>query len=403
MPETVDVLIACAPSVNCGPVQEALATVGTECTLRRARDEGEMIRLCIERTPDLIVAVDSQDTFDAVAILSLSREKSRDTPLIVVSEAAGEEVAVETLKAGATDYIISDRLSRLGPAVTRGLADSRAAREKVAAEAELDLYRQDLERMVKERTEELVRASAALQKETETRIRFLSSMSHELRVPLNSVIGFAGVLLQGLSGPLTDEQRRQVEMISEAGRRLIATIDDVMDVSGIEAGKTEIEWQQFELDTVVSAVAESFSEAAQKVSDTIVLEMPSHPVRIVSDRRKVSKIVQELVDNAVKFTRDGAITLGLEEDGPRLRVVVSDTGVGIPPDGIEDIFDQFQQLELPDGARPEGAGLGLALCRRLAEMLGGLLTVTSAPGTGARFTLTLPVGPVLDVGEGGPQ
>lgn len=400
MPDTVEVLLACAVPAQCGPVEEALAIEVPLCAVRRVHEEGEMMRLCAEAPPDIIVAVDSDETFDAVTILSLAREQCDGTPLIVVAAAAGEEIAVETLNAGATDYIIADRLSRLGPAVVRGLAEANAAKEKVAAEAELDLYRRDLERMVKDRTDELLRTSAALRHETETRIRFLSSMSHELRVPLNSVIGFAGVLLQGLSGPLTDEQRRQVEMILEAGRRVTATVEDVMDISGIEAGMTPIEWEQFELCTVTRAIADTFAETARAHGNELVVDLPADPVRIVSDRRKAGKIAQELIDNAVKFTSDGTITISLEPAGSHVRLVVSDTGIGIAADAIDDVFEDFHQAALPDGARPEGAGLGLAICRRLAALLGGSLTARSQPGAGAQFTLTLPVGPVVETGRG---
>jgi PAS domain S-box-containing protein len=458
-----------------------------------------------------------------VAALVVARERVPDVPLIVIAYAAGEELAVEALKSGATDYIIADRIGRLGSAVTRAIEGGRVHRERAAAdialresearfrgifenspvgisirrgpellyvnptylrmlgyagideipgrsvlslvspetatqhravlmavmpkpaiieetsvradgtqfpvevsisnveladgpatvafviditerkraEEELDRYSRDLERMVKARTDQLIEANAALQRATETRIRFLSSMSHELRIPLNSVIGFSGVLLQGLPGPLTEEQHRQLEIIMAAGRRLTATIDDVLDISGIDAGKADVEWEQFELDTVVASVTAGHEAAARERGVELGLDRPDGPVRVVSDRHKVGKIVQELLENAVKFTNGGSVRVGLSVEGDEAAVRVRDTGIGIALEDLPDVFEEFHQAKLPDGGRPEGAGLGLAICRRLAELLGGSLTVESEPGSGSTFTLRLPLGPVLDLEEGG--
>jgi PAS domain S-box-containing protein len=523
MVRQVRVLLVGEDGVELSTLQAELDRSGLEHELARVRTESEMLEACRHARPDLILALDSDDTFDAVAALAVARERASDVPLIVIANAAGEEVAVEALKAGATDYIIADRLTRLGPAAKRALEEGEARRQSAAAdsalresearfrgvfadspvgitirrgpeflyvnpaylrmvgylgldaipgrsvlsivspetvesrrdafisltpregifeeiavradgtnfpaevslanleladgpatvafivditerkraEEELDRYSRDLERMVKARTDELMEANAALQRATETRIRFLSSMSHELRVPLNSVIGFAGVLLQGLPGPLTDEQRRQVEIIMEAGRRLTATIDDVLDISGIEAGKAEVEWEQFELDTMVASLVEGYEPGARERGVELGFDRPEGAVRVVSDRRKVGKIVQELLDNAVKFTDEGSVLVSVGRAGGEVEVRVRDTGVGIPPDDLPLVFEEFHQAKLPDGGRPEGAGLGLAICRRLAELLGGSLAAESALGTGTAFTLRLPLGPVLDVEEGG--
>jgi signal transduction histidine kinase len=285
-----------------------------------------------------------------------------------------------------------------GPATVAFVVDIT---ERKHAEEELDRYSRDLERMVRARTDQLMDANAALQRATETRIRFLSSMSHELRIPLNSVIGFSGVLLQGLPGPLTDEQRHQIEIIMAAGRRLTSTIDDVLDISGIDAGKAEVEWEQFEIDTMIASIAEDYEPTARASGIELGLDRPDAAVRVVSDRRKVGKIIQELLDNAVKFTSEGSILLRVEPVGGEIEVCVSDTGVGIAPADLPAVFEEFHQAKLPDGRRPEGAGLGLAICRRLAELLGGSLVAESVAGSGSTFTLRLPQGPVLDIEEGG--
>jgi PAS domain S-box-containing protein len=523
MSEHVRILLVGDGGVDEAAVLSEVQRSGLEHELARAKDEPGMIEACRHGRPDVVLALDSDETFDAVAAMAVSRELCPDVPLIVIANAAGEEVAVEALKAGATDYVIADRLGRLPSAIGRALEQGRARRtreaadvalresearfrgifenspigitirrgprltylnpaylrfvgyqdldsvpdrsllsliapevleahremflsltppegtfeeralrsdgttfptevtvtnvelsdgpatvafvaditERKRAEEELDHYSRDLERMVKARTDQLLEADAALQRATDTRIRFLSSMSHELRVPLNSVIGFSGVLLQGLPGPLTDEQRRQIEIIMAAGRRLTATIEDVLDISGIEAGKDEVEWEQFELDTMIASLAGEYEPPARERGVEIVMRRPDAPVRVVSDRRKVGKIIQELLDNAAKFTPAGSVHVSLVEDGDSVAVSVRDTGIGIAPADLPLIFEEFQQAKLPDGGRPNGSGLGLAICRRLAELLGGSLTAVSEQGGGSEFTLRLPRGPVLDVEDGG--
>jgi signal transduction histidine kinase len=402
LPGTIDVVLVGEDAAELASVEAALARSGLSCAVRRALTESEMMTAC-RSAPDVLIALDADSTFDAIAMLAVAREVAPAVPLIVIANAVGEEVAVEALKAGATDYIIADRLSRLGPAVRRALDEARARREKAAADAELERYSRDLERMVKERTDQLLAANEALQRATETRIRFLSSMSHELRVPLNSVIGFAGVLLQGLSGPLTADQRRQLEIIYEAGRRLMGTIDDVLDVSRIEAGKEEVRWEQFELDTVLSAVADSMRTPAAGRSNALTLHRPERPLEIVSDRHMVAEIVTCLLDNAVKFTDGGRIDVDVapSEDGT-VTVSVADTGVGIPADEIPTVFDEFKQVWVDQGARPAGAGLGLSICAKLSALIGGTLAVTSEVGRGTTFVLRLPVGPIVDLGGDGP-
>jgi signal transduction histidine kinase len=399
---TIDVVLIGEDASSLASVEAELARSGLPCAIRRALTEPEMLAEC-RRVPDVLIALDSDSTFDAIAMLAVAREVSPAVPLIVIANAVGEEVAVEALKAGATDYIIADRLSRLGPAVRRALDEARARREKAAADAELERYSRDLERMVKERTDQLLAANEALQKATKTRIRFLSSMSHELRVPLNSVIGFAGVLLQGLSGPLTADQRRQLEIIYEAGRRLMDTIDDVLDVSRIEAGKEQVHWEQFELDTVLSVVADSMRTPAAGRGNELTLHRPERPLTIVSDRHMLADIVTCLLDNAVKFTDGGRIDIEMaRSDAGTVTVSVRDTGVGIPADEIATVFDEFKQVWADEGTRPPGAGLGLSICAKLTALVGGTLAVTSEVGSGSEFVVSIPVGPVVDLGGEGP-
>jgi signal transduction histidine kinase len=363
----------------------------------RAASERDFIDSCRTRRPDLVLAVDSEATFDAIATLAAAREACPGTPLIVVAPPSGEYIAIETLRAGAVDYILTDHLSRLGPAVKRAMKEAEAARAKEGADRALEEYRLDLERMVKERTDELMEANRGLQEATESRIRFLASMSHELRIPLNSIIGFSGVLLQEMAGPLNGEQERQLRMVYGSGRQLISTVDDVLDISSMEVGRAEVICEPMDAVEVVREVCEQFAPLAEERGLVFSLGTPDEPLQIATDRERLSKILRALLDNALKFTERGSVTVTLDApDATHVRIVVADTGVGITEEQLPHVFEDFHQIRRPDGSRPPGAGLGLSICRKMADLLGGEIAAASSP-EGSQFRVLLPVVPPQEV------
>jgi signal transduction histidine kinase len=363
----------------------------------RAASERDFIDSCRTSRPDLVLAVDSEATFDAIATLAAAREACPGTPLIVVAPPSGEYIAIETLRAGAVDYILTDHLSRLGPAVKRAMKEAEAARAKEEADQALEVYRLDLERMVEERTDELMEANRGLQEVTASRINFLASMSHELRIPLNSIIGFSGVLLQEMAGPLNEEQERQLRMIYGSGRQLISTVDDVLDISSMEAGRAEVVNEPMEAAEVVREVCEQFAQLAQERGLAFSFDVPDQRLSIVTDRERLAKILRALLDNALKFTKHGSVTVALDApDEAHVRIVVADTGDGITRDELPHIFDEFHQIRRQDGVRPSGAGLGLSICRKMANLLGGEIAAASS-SEGSQFGVLLPIEPPKEV------
>lgn len=393
----IDILLVGAGPKAVDAIETELQHARVKFTARRASCEQEFIEACSTSRPDLVLAVDSEATFDAIATLAAAREACPGTPLIVVAPPSGEYIAIETLKAGAVDYILNDNVSRLGPAVVRAMTEWEVARAKDAADSALESYRLDLERMVQERTDELMEANRGLQEATESRIRFLASMSHELRIPLNSIIGFSGVLLQEMAGPLNEEQARQLRMVYSSGRRLIGTVDDVLDISAIEVGRAEVVNEELDAVAVVQSVCDQVGQTIRDRDLEFALEAPSTPVRMVTDSTQFSKILRALLDNALKFTETGRVTVTLDVPDPEhIRVVVADTGVGIAPDQLPRIFEEFQQIREPDGTRPSGAGLGLSICRKLTILLGGEVVAASSP-EGSQFRVLLPIAPPEEV------
>jgi len=249
-----------------------------------------------------------------------------------------------------------------------------------------------LERRVAERTAEL---SVALEKSKELdrlKSMFIATMSHELRTPLNSIIGFSSVMLSEWAGPLNDEQKENLRIIMRAGKHLLALINDVIDVSKIEAGKVEVTVEDFDLADVISEVVEMTEKQASEQGLKLIAEPPHVEMR--SDRRRVLQALINLTTNAVKFTTEGEvrITSKTNDDHSVIELAVSDTGIGIPEDKREQLFGAFVRIESPLKSKVAGTGLGLHLTQRLAQdILGGNIQYSENPGGGSIFTLRVPV------------
>lgn len=253
-------------------------------------------------------------------------------------------------------------------------------------ESELTLHREHLEQLVNERT-------LKLQDANEAKTRFLAQMSHELRTPLNSIIGFSGSVLQGLAGPLTDEQTTQIGMVSNSGKHLLSLINDVLDISRIEAGRAELEISRFDCTRLVEEIVQTMMPLATEKGLRLRTELAQAVPEMTSDCGKVKQILLNLTANAVKFTNAGEVFVKLSTDNSLVEFQVTDTGPGIEPGALGRIFDAFVQGDLNGGQRPVGTGLGLAISREYATMLGGEIRVSSEVGVGSEFTLRLPITP----------
>ena len=265
--------------------------------------------------------------------------------------------------------------------------------ERMQAEERLQHLNAELEARVARRTEQL--NAALIQAQTADRLKstFLATMSHELRTPLNSIIGFTGVMLQGLAGPLNAEQEKQLGMARDSARHLLALINDVLDISKIEAGQIEVTSAPFELRAAIEETVRTVTPQAQKKGLALLPEVGPGIGIVVSDRRRVQQILLNLLSNAIKFTDQGEVRLGCQTQDQRVEISVHDTGIGIRAEDLEGLFEPFHQLESGLDRRHEGTGLGLAICKNLVGLLGGQIRVESTFGTGSTFTFTLPLAP----------
>ena len=263
--------------------------------------------------------------------------------------------------------------------------------ERKRAEEELRATQASLEQRVIERTAELAAAKDRAESADRVKSAFLATMSHELRTPLNSIIGFTGLMLQGLAGPLNAEQTKQLRMVKDSGQHLLALINDVLDISKIEAGQIEIATAPFDLPESIQKVVQTVTPLAEKKRLPVITRIEPDVNLITSDRRRVEQILLNLLSNAIKFTEQGGVTLTAEVLAGTLQISVTDTGIGIQPEDLAKLFQPFRQLDTGLTRQHEGTGLGLAICKRLVERLGGAITVESEWGKGSTFQFTLPI------------
>jgi len=215
-------------------------------------------------------------------------------------------------------------------------------------------------------------------------------MSHELRTPLNAIIGYQNLLVDGVTGPITDTQRRQLDRIGASAHHLLMLIDEVLTLSRVEAGKEVIHLESIDVVRVLDEAHSIVEPLAKQKNLELRIVNPETTTVIESDPGKLRQAILNLLSNAVKFTGRGSVTLRAFGDGDHVAFEVRDTGIGIAPEHLERIFEPFWQVEASMTRTAPGTGLGLAVTRRLAHLLGGEVSVQSAVGEGSTFTLRLP-------------
>ncbi len=256
----------------------------------------------------------------------------------------------------------------------------------------------DLERKVKERTQELEivnqklqQSNQELQRANSLKSEFLANMSHELRTPLNAIIGFSELLLDKSFGSLTDDQRDYVADILSSGRHLLELINDILDLSKIEAGKMKLTIEEFELAPVPEEALALLRVEAGRKQIELIAELPEPSLLVRADRSKIKQIMYNLLSNAVKFTPPGGrVTLRAATAGALLEIAVADTGIGIRVEDQERIFQAFTQVDGSYARKYQGTGLGLTLVKKFVEMHGGRIRLESRLGEGTTFTVTIP-------------
>jgi len=312
----------------------------------------------------------------------------------LMNPATGEPIPVEA--------IAGKVLTETGEltAVVTILHDRREALERARLYEQLKAASDELQARVQAATAELAtqnellrRQAIELEQASRLKSQFLANMSHEFRTPLNAILGYTHMLLQGVAGDLLPAVKRQLQRIDSNGRHLMTIINEILDITRIEAGKMPMQLSEFNLNELVPEVMTELDPVISRSKLTVAPRLCSDLPTIYSDRQKVKQIIVNLLSNALKFTHEGGIqiTVGYNRAERTASVAVADTGIGISPENHEKIFEDFRQVDDSPSRQYGGTGLGLAICRRLATALGGRIILESTMGVGSTFTLTVPV------------
>lgn len=238
--------------------------------------------------------------------------------------------------------------------------------------------------------EKLRKAMEAAQAADRIKSAFLATMSHELRTPLNSIIGFTGIMLQGLTGPLNHEQQKQMAMVQNSSRHLLSLINDVLDISKIEAGQLVLSCTSFDLRSSVDKIAGLVTPLAEKKNIDLQIDLPDIPVIITTDERRLEQVILNLMNNAIKFTEIGRVGVTLQNEKEYLLLSFTDTGIGIQQQDLAHLFQPFRQIDSGLARKREGTGLGLSICKKILDLMGGSIEVQSQWGQGSTFIVRIP-------------
>jgi DNA-binding response OmpR family regulator/anti-sigma regulatory factor (Ser/Thr protein kinase) len=335
---------------------------------------------------------------------------TRDVPLVMLTANEDRAAMLDGLATGADDYVLKSSDDEVLKARVRAQLrrkqiedESRHMRVKLlhseleAASAraakQLAETRAALVEQLERKNRELDQAREKAERESRFKSTFLASMSHELRTPLNAIIGFTELLDMDLAGPLQPKQREYVNDVLQSANHLLTLINDVLDLSKIDAGRVDLHKEWVALDTLTQSVLAIVQPLANKRSVRLVIELPAGLPQIHVDTVRFKQILFNLVSNGIKFTpAGGEVSLSARVDDRGVQVAVRDTGIGIRGEDLPRLFQEFEQIEPTLGVKPEGTGLGLALTKRLVDLHGGTVAVQSEPGQGSVFTVSLPAG-----------
>lgn len=255
---------------------------------------------------------------------------------------------------------------------------------------ELRQANREMEQRITDRTAELDAAMKEAQAADQIKSSFLATMSHELRTPLNSIIGFTGIMLQGLAGPLNAEQQKQMTMVQNSSRHLLALINDVLDISKIEAGQLELSIASFDLRASIEKVVNTVAPLADAKGIEIRVDVADDVGAVTTDQRRFEQVILNLLNNAVKFTEEGRVQISCRIENDQYFLSFTDTGIGMRPEELPSLFQPFHQIDASLTRKHEGTGLGLSICKRIMDAMGGSILVDSEWGVGSTFAVRLP-------------
>lgn len=283
----------------------------------------------------------------------------------------------------------ADSVGRKHQFTTREINLARAMADQLS----IILENRRLLEEAKQRALELQKTAERLKEIDKLKTQFLANMSHELRTPLNSIIGFSRVILKGIDGPLTELQKTDLNSIHNSGQHLLSLINNILDLSKIEAGKMDLNFEKVELSPIIKGVMSTAIALVKDKPIQLKQEVPADLPTIWADPTRMRQVILNLVSNACKFTEEGEVLIRAEADASKVTIRVSDTGIGIPEDKLENVFEEFTQVDASTTRKVGGTGLGLPISRHFVEMHHGEIWVESKLGYGSTFSFCIPITP----------
>jgi signal transduction histidine kinase len=363
---------------------------------KEAEDGARALHMIREEPPALILLDYMMPGLSGIDVLREVRKSwsTSEMPVIMVTARSEDDSLVAALDAGANDYVTKPvNFSILQARISVQLELQKASRE-------LKSMNDKLERLVAERTAQLVVEKEKAEAASRAKSDFLANMSHEIRTPMNGVVGMAQVLL---GTNLDPQQREFAQIIMSSGANLVSIINDILDISQIEAGKLVLKEEPFDLKKTADEVVKLLDVRARDKGLAVALDFhPETPRRLLGDEGRIRQVLVNLVGNSIKFTEKGRIDVEIAGssfgDNAHIVVTVADTGIGIPNEKLKAIFEKFEQVDASRSRRYDGAGLGLAITKQIVSLMGGTIRVESAVGEGTRFCveLALEVDPAAD-------
>lgn len=386
-----------------------LTSVGT-FDADAAADGAEALQRCLSGSIyDLIISDMEMPVMSGLSLIDELRKKAVDTPIIILTGNNQISMAVGAMKSGANDYLMKDEniQETILLSAEKVLEKYELTRQNQRLLADLENKNKELQSMVAELAEARDLATTA----NEIKSRFLASMSHELRTPLNAIIGYSEMIQEEAEDRGMAEMTKDVGKVTAAARHLLALINDVLDLSKIEAGKMTFFFETFPVADMVGDVVSMVRLLAEKNANTLQVSCPEVIGSMHGDVTRVRQVLFNLLSNSCKFTDHGIIRLDVFRENEVcscmadqrlpaeewLRFVVADSGIGMSPEQLGKLFQDFSQAEGASTTKKfGGTGLGLAISKKLCKMMLGNICVSSQPGKGTTFTMHLPASPVRD-------
>ena len=360
-----------------------LRNISEDTVFKFQTTAGDLIPKEIITIPILI-----DDTVAALISLVNINKFSNETYEIIKQVWTGINTSYSSLMANERTRILAENLYETNQQLEAQAEELQEQSEELKSQSEE--LRQTAEEL-QEQNVELEAQRDQVEEANRLKSEFLSNMSHELRTPLNSVMALSRVLLMQAKDKLSEEELNYLEIIERNGKNLLSLINDILDLSKIEAGRMDVYPRLFPVDSTIETILERLEPLAENKGIELIKKVPDDFPQIESDESRVHQILQNLVANAVKFTEKGAVTISARSDDERIYIDVNDTGIGISEKDLPCIFEEFRQVDGTSSRQYEGTGLGLAIAYKAASMLGGNLSVESVLGKGSTFTLTFPI------------